>query len=171
MHTKTGTSQRTIVLRTRLKPTDPDAVRALVAATGRFSDAEVAIAGELVDECILRGTESGYWFVVAEIGESFVGYACFGPIPCTTASFDLYWIAVEPSSQNGGIGRRLIEDVERQVAESGGTRIYVDTSGREAYTATRAFYERMGYERAAVLKDFYAPGDDKVIFAKVLRQD
>jgi hypothetical protein len=46
--------------------------------------------------------------------------------------------------------------------------MYVDTSGRAQYAPTRAFYEHMGYERAAVLEDFYAPGDAKVIYSKIL---
>lgn len=171
IRSESESAQQDVVMRTDLKPSDLGAVRLLVAQTGRFSDAEVAIAAELVDEHLKRGTNSGYWFTVAEAGDAFIGYACYGPIPCTTASFDLYWIAVCPSCQNTGVGRRLLNDVERQVAESGGTRIYVDTSGRDAYAPTRAFYERLGYERAAVLKDFYAPGDDKVIFAKRIQQD
>jgi ribosomal protein S18 acetylase RimI-like enzyme len=46
--------------------------------------------------------------------------------------------------------------------------MYAETSGRPQYEPTRAFYERMGYQVAARLKDFYAPGDDKVIFARRL---
>jgi hypothetical protein len=33
---------------------------------------------------------------------------------------------------------------------------------------TRAFYERNGFRCEARLKDFYAPGDDRVIYAKIL---
>jgi hypothetical protein len=46
--------------------------------------------------------------------------------------------------------------------------MYIDTSGREQYAPTRAFYERMGYHQAACLADFYAPGDARVIFARLL---
>ena len=34
-----------------------------------------------------------------------VGYACYGPIACTVASYDLYWIAVDPQFQRHGIGQ------------------------------------------------------------------
>ena len=49
---------------------------------------------------------------------------------------------------------------------AGGTRIYADTSQRAQYNDTRAFYERCGYDIAAVLEDFYDRGDGKVIYAK-----
>jgi ribosomal protein S18 acetylase RimI-like enzyme len=98
------------------------------------------------------------------------GYACYGPIPATRESHDLYWIAVAPERQGRGLGRRLLRAVEREVARAGGRRIYVDTSGRDAYAPTRAFYERAGYVREATLPDFYAPGDAKVIYRKQLAE-
>ena len=44
--------------------------------------------------------------------------------------------------------------------------IVVETAGREDYAPTRAFYEARGYRRAAVIPDFYAPGDDQVVYVK-----
>jgi hypothetical protein len=46
--------------------------------------------------------------------------------------------------------------------------MFVDTSGREQYASTRAFYEHMGYQEVAVLNDFFAPGDDKIIYVRKL---
>ena len=46
--------------------------------------------------------------------------------------------------------------------------MYLDTSGRAQYAPTRAFYERKGYRVAARLEDFFAPGDDKVIYVRTL---
>jgi ribosomal protein S18 acetylase RimI-like enzyme len=97
-----------------------------------------------------------------------LGYSCFGPIPSTASSFDLYWIAVAPGQQRTGLGGMLIRESERQAVAMGATQMFVDTAGREQYAPTRAFYERTGYRKAAVLDDFYAPGDAKVIYAKTL---
>ena len=49
-----------------------------------------------------------------------------------------------------------------------GTALYAETSGRLQYAPTRSFYRRCGYREAAVFADFYAPGDDKVVFEKHL---
>ena len=155
-------------LREDVVPSDCDAVRAIVEGTGFFRPDEVDVAVELVDERLAKGPESGYLFVFAEIDGEPAGYACYGPIACTTASYDLYWIAVAPRWQRGGLGRRLLAEVERLVAAAGGERIYIDTSGKPQYAPTRGFYERNGYQIAARLADFYAPGDDRVICVKIL---
>lgn len=156
--------------RTGLRAGDSDAVRALVQATGFFSAEEVDVAVELVDEAGTKGSAAGYEFVFADApGDgALLGYACFGPIPATASSYDLYWIVVAPNQQGRGLGRKLIREAERAAAGMGATRMYVDTSGRGQYAPTRAFYEAAGYHRAAVLEDFYAPGDAKVIYAKDL---
>jgi GNAT superfamily N-acetyltransferase len=96
------------------------------------------------------------------------GYACWGPIPGTAASVDLYWIAVHPDRQGKGAGRELLRAAEEWIREEGRSRVYVETSTRAQYAGTRDFYLACGYELAAELADFYAPGDGKAMFLKVL---
>lgn len=155
-------------LRHDVRQQDCENVRVLVERTGFFTRDEVEIAVELVEAHLSDGPASGYQFVFAELDAALAGYACYGPIPCTAASYDLYWIAVEPKFQRHGVGRMLMDVVESQVAAHGGERIYIDTSGRNQYAPTRAFYERSGFSTEARLKDFYAPGDDRVIYVKSL---
>ncbi len=99
-----------------------------------------------------------------------LGYACFGPIPLTLASWDLYWIAVDPAQQGRGLGRQLLRRAEQSSLAMGARTLWVETSGREEYLPTRGFYRSRGYSVAAHLRDFYAKGDDKVIFEKVLEK-
>ncbi|MBC7954450.1 MAG: GNAT family N-acetyltransferase, partial [Cytophagales bacterium] len=40
------------------------------------------------------------------------------------ASYDLYWIAVHAEHRGRGLGRRLASEVERLIADRGGTRVY-----------------------------------------------
>jgi len=154
----------------RYEPTlaDRSAVRGLVAATGFFRDDEVAVAVELVDERLLKGSASGYHFVFAEVDGTVAGYACYGPIACTVWSYDLFWIAVDPARQRLGLGRRLVEESERLIREAGGRRVYIETSGKEQYLPTRGFYERCGYTLDAELAEFYGPGDPKIVYVKSL---
>lgn len=158
----------TIAFRFEAVADDRQRVRVLVHSTGFFSPSEVDVAVELVDERLAKGAGSGYHFVIAEACGELVGYACYGPIPATEASFDLYWIVVHSQQQRRGLGRLLLDACERRIRAAGGRRIYVDTSNRPLYQPTHAFYERCGYRREAVLIDFYAPGDDKVIYVKAL---
>jgi ribosomal protein S18 acetylase RimI-like enzyme len=147
---------------------DRQRVREIVESTGFFSPAEVDVAVELVDERLAKGEASGYYFVFAEFDGRTVGYSCYGPIPATAASYDLYWIAVDRDCQGRNYGRILLEESERLIRAAGGRRVYIDTSSRPQYQPTRAFYEHFHFRREVVLEDFYAPGDGKAIYVKVL---
>ena len=95
------------------------------------------------------------------------GWICWGPTPCTLGTFDLYWMAVDPALHGAGIGTALIGEMERRL--SGVARlVVVETAGRPDYRPTRAFYQARGYRAAAVIPDFYAPGDDQVVYLKSL---
>ncbi len=157
-----------LALREQPKAGDPGRIRRLVARTGFFSREEEAVAEELVQERLDKGEASGYYFVFAEDAGRLIGYTCFGPIPCTESSFDLYWIAVEPDLQAQGLGRHLLLESAKRIRAAGGKRIYADTSQRAQYQSTRAFYERNGFCQETILADFYAPGDGKVIYCKNL---
>jgi D-alanine-D-alanine ligase len=155
-------------LRAAVTESDRRAVRDLAASTGFFGPLEVDVAEELVSERLQKGAASGYEFLFAESGGALAGYSCYGPVPMTAASFDLYWIVVSPALQRKGIGRFLVEETERRIRRLGGARLYAETSGRPQYAETRAFYLRAGFTPESRLKDFYAPGDDKVTYSKKL---
>jgi ribosomal protein S18 acetylase RimI-like enzyme len=109
-----------------------------------------------------------YTWLGIEIAESLIGIACYGPTPGADRTFDLYWIATDAASQGQGAGRRLLEGVESALRQRGARLIVAETSGREDYASTRAFYERCGYDTRATVRAFYAPGDDRVILVKRL---
>jgi D-alanine-D-alanine ligase len=158
--------------RQEVKESDPEAVFALVKSTNVFSADEQVLARELVEETIERGAESGYQFLFLDDEEGgLIGYACFGKIPATRSSFDLYWIAVAPAEQGKGLGFELLRESERIALRQGATRMYIDTSGRLRYAPTREFYARCDYSRAAVFEDFYAHGDAKIVYCRVLSDD
>ena len=145
---------------------DAARVREIVESTRYFYDYEVDVAVELVEERLNQGEESGYHFLFAEQDGWTVGYSCFGPIACTSGSFDLYWIAVHDDFRNRGIGKKLLQKSEEQIVGMEGRVVWVETSSQPKYESTRQFYLRGGYTVEAVLKDFYAENDDKVVFVK-----
>lgn len=149
-------------------PEDRHVVRRIVESTDFFSPGEIDIAVELVDERLAKGDGSGYHFIFAERDGRTIGYACYGPIPCSNISFDLYWVAVQADQQGHGLGRALVAEAERLIPQQGGRQIYLDTSGRDQYAPTRAFYDRCGFAVAAILTDFYDLGDAKYIYRKPL---
>ena len=159
-----------MTFRDEVRPEDREAVRAILDSSGFFYPEEIGVAVELVEERLQRGEASGYHFDFAEAAGEVLGYTCFGPIACTRESFDLYWIGVHQRHRGAGLGRRLLARAEEQIRRLGGRRVYVETSSRAQYEPTRRFYLACGYSLEAQLADFYAPGDGKVIFLKVLAQ-
>ena len=153
--------------RATVRPADRQAVRAVLDSTGFFYPEETAVAVELVDERLARGEASGYFFDFAEISGRVAGYSCYGPIACTKASYDLFWLVVHQEQRGRGLGRLLLARAEESIRRQGGRRVYIETSSRPLYEPTRGFYLACGYRLEAVLAEFYAPGDGKAIFVKV----
>jgi ribosomal protein S18 acetylase RimI-like enzyme len=138
----------------------------LTRETGFFREEEVVTAVELLDEH-LDGDED-YRFIGAFAGSDLVGYACWGPTPGTAGTWDLYWIVVAREQQGEGIGSDLLQHVEQTLTADGCRLVVVETSSRADYAPTRGFYEARGYTRTAVIPEYYAPGDDLVIYLKDL---
>lgn len=147
-----------------LEHRDRDRLHEILVATAVFLPEEIDVALELFDE---TSGPDDYEFVGAYSDEGRLeGYACFGPTPGTDRTYDLYWIAVHPDAQGSGAGTQLLSAVERTLGGRAARLLVVETSSRERYAPTRRFYERRGYAAAARIRDFYAPGDDRVIFTK-----
>lgn len=144
---------------------DREQLFSLVGEIENFNAAEIALAREVIGDA-LRSEQNGYRLLVAvDRTDRLYGFICFGPVPITETSFDLYWIAVRPREARRGIGSLLLSTMEGELAGRG-NRVYVDTSSTAAYDSARAFYERHGYDVACVLPDFYRAGDDKIIYVK-----
>jgi len=143
-------------------------IEAILKATGVFFDDEVAVALELFDIDFTRPGQTDYVFISADVDGRLAGYACYGPVPMTDRTWDLYWIAVDPALHGKGVGRALLEAMEKDLRSRGARKVFIETGGREAYLPTRRFYEATGYRVAAVLEEFYRPGDDKFVFVKDL---
>ena len=140
------------------KPEDRQGILAVTAKIDIFTDEEKDTVRELWDE------ERDYKFIVAREDGQIVGFTCYDERGLTHGTYDLYWIAVDPSARRLGVGKALMRATEAEVKERGGRLIVVETSGMEEYESTRAFYEGVGYEKEAVIRDFYKVGDDLVIY-------
>jgi ribosomal protein S18 acetylase RimI-like enzyme len=157
-----------ITFRQQIKQTDIVAIEKIVRSSGFFSPVEIDVALELAEEKLAEGTSSSYQFLFAEKKNIVCGYTCFGLISLTSASYDLYWIAVNDNLRGQGLGKKLLAKSENIIFSLGGRRIYVETSSRNPYRPTHNFYESSGYHKEAILKDFYSAGDSKIIYSKEL---
>jgi len=156
-----------IIYREQIKSSDLTAITRIVKSSTFFSAEEIDLAHELAAEKLADGDACSYRFLFGEDEDFVWGYTCFGLIPATDGSYDLYWIAVDNQWRARGLGRQLLQKTEDIIRDLGGKHIYAETSSREQYLTTHNFYEGCGYMREAFLNDFYAAGDSKIIYSKV----
>jgi len=149
-------------------PGDVEAVRDIILSSGFFLEHEIPVALELVQEGIDKGKDSEYFFVFAQDGDRTISYTCYGTIACTKNSYDLYWIATHEDYRGKGVGSLVLKDTEKMIKSMGGRVIYIETSLKPQYVPTQGFYEKHGYFKEAVLKDFYDVNDHKIIYSKHL---
>lgn len=161
----TGAVAAAPVLRS-LRAADRARLEEITRATGVFRENETAVALEVFDAAVSGSPD--YAAVAADVDGRFAGWICWGPTPCTVGTFDLYWMAVDPARQGSGVGTALLEEMERRLAGSARL-VVVETSGRADYHDTRAFYQSRGYRISAIIPEFYAPGDDQVVYVKPLK--
>lgn len=145
---------------------DKQKVLLFLSASSVFRDNELKIAEQVFDDGAREGPGGEYLSYVAEQDNSIVGWVCFGPTPCTVGTYDIYWIAVDPSKRGNGLGSALINFAENKIKNSNGRMIVIETSSTNLYLPTRSFYTKRGYLQMASVENFYAPGDGKVVYAK-----
>jgi ribosomal protein S18 acetylase RimI-like enzyme len=145
-------------------------IEEITRAVGRFRDDEIPVALEVFDAAVREESDGSYNGLGAELDAGLVGWICWGPTPCTLGTYDLYWMAVDPEVQGSGVGTALLAEMERRL--TGVARlIIIETAGRPDYAATRGFYHRRGYSPVSTIPDFYAPGDDQVVFVKSVNSE
>jgi len=150
-------------------PQDGEAICAIAARTPLFNEEEAQCVVDIWESYLNLGSAaSGYTFLVEKNAANVLGFVCVGPRSLTDRVYDLYWIAVDPSAQRLGVGKRLLEAAEKAVREKAGRLMVIETSGTEKYSGTRAFYLSLNYLHEATLRDLYAEGDNLCIFTKRL---
>jgi len=152
-----------------LRADDRDDLKRILEGTHAFSAAEINVALELIDYALGKPGQTDYYFHCIEDGDGRLGgYMCYGEVPLSDRCWDLYWIAVNPATQGKGLGREMVRLMEADLRTRHARKIFIETGGKTSYGTTRKFYETMGYAEIARIPDFFAAGDDKVIFGKDL---
>jgi GNAT superfamily N-acetyltransferase len=152
-----------------LRPSEPGETPALLAladGTGVFKPIEIQALREVLDDYHSHEHANGHRCVTAWHDERPIGFAYWAPAEMTDRSWYLYWIAVRRDLQALGSGAQLLRACEADVRAAGGRLLLIETSSLPSYEPTRRFYAKHGYEPPSVIRDFYADGDDMLIFRK-----
>jgi ribosomal protein S18 acetylase RimI-like enzyme len=153
----------------QLGPGHREQIEQMLLATESLNKDEVAVALELVDLTLENPSQSDYRFLLARGPSGLAGYLCYGQTPMTEGTYDLYWLVTHPEQRRRGVARALVVALEERLRSEGARLIRVETSSQEGYGAARRFYRACAYEESAVLREFYRPGDDLIIFTKALQ--
>jgi ribosomal protein S18 acetylase RimI-like enzyme len=147
-------------------PADTPDLLTIARETGVFKPLEIVALEEVLDDYHARHRLLGHRSVTIEQEGRPIGFAYYAPAAMTDRTWYLYWIAVAKSTQARGVGSRLLHWAEAEITTSNGRLLLIETSGLPHYEPTRRFYAKHGYHVAARLVDYYADGDDLVVFGK-----
>jgi ribosomal protein S18 acetylase RimI-like enzyme len=153
----------------RIRPTvpgDTPTLLQLAEGTGVFKPHEIVALDEVLTDYHASNRALGHRCVTGEADEGILGFAYYAPASMTDRSWYLYWIAVRKDTQARGLGTALLRFAEREIGAARGRVLFIETSSHTSYDLTRAFYRKHGYEQEAVLRGFYAEGEDMVVFRK-----
>eukprot|EP00538_Stauroneis_constricta_P012174 CAMPEP_0119551770 /NCGR_PEP_ID=MMETSP1352-20130426/4936_1 /TAXON_ID=265584 /ORGANISM="Stauroneis constricta, Strain CCMP1120" /LENGTH=162 /DNA_ID=CAMNT_0007597885 /DNA_START=162 /DNA_END=651 /DNA_ORIENTATION=- len=91
------------------------------------------------------------------------------PEKMTVGTYNALVAAVSKNVQGKGHGSKLMKHLENELKATKEARILlVETSGTDDFKQTRSFYEKNGYEKEARIRDYFEPGDDKIVYRKDL---
>ena len=153
------------------KPEEFDALVRLATDTGMFKKLEVKVLGELLHDWHTSLAKEGHiCCTLKESDGTPVGFVYHAPAVMTKGTWHLYWLVVDKNAQGRGLGKRMVRYAEADARKRGGHHLLAETSGTARYASTRIFYDKVGYTVEARVRDFYAPGDDQVIYRKDLRR-
>jgi ribosomal protein S18 acetylase RimI-like enzyme len=148
---------------------DREGLQKILQKTDVFTPVEIDVAMELIDIVLMDPSQKDYTACsIVDEQDRPLGYICYGLAPMTEATYDLYWIAVDPEFQDQGIGSRLIDFLEKTVKPRGARMLLVETSSIPSYDRTQAFYLRKGFKEVGRVPDYYCPGNDRVTYQKRL---
>lgn len=151
----------------KIRPTTPDDIPDLQAVL----DATELFPSDMLPDMFKRslsGDQSADMWLTCEMGGKVVGFCYAAPEDMAEGAWNMLAIAVLPTEQGNGCGGAIARHLEDALRKSGQRILLADTSGTDAFAQTRNFYRKNGYSEEARIRDFWAPGDDKIVFWKAL---
>ncbi|NJN78550.1 MAG: GNAT family N-acetyltransferase [Saprospiraceae bacterium] len=120
---------------------------------------------EMISDYFNNSETEDIWFTVVN-NEIPIAIAYCTPEKFTEGTYNLLAIGVKKDNQNKGIGGKMMDYLEDVLRQAGHRILIVETSSN--LELTKAFYHKCNYTQEAIIRDFWAKGDDKVIFWKRL---
>jgi GNAT superfamily N-acetyltransferase len=144
---------------------DAEALIAIVEDSGQFDvDGIAHVKGTL--EHYLSGESDDIW-LTADDSEP-VGVAYCAPEAMTDGTWNLLMLWTRKDRGGQGYGQALVEKVEFDAIARGARLLIVETSGLPGFETAHEFYGKSGFKQEARIRNFFAAGDDKLVYTKSL---
>jgi len=122
---------------------------------------------EMISDYFDNPDTQDIWFTYIDNNKQVaIGYCV--PEKFTDGTYNLLAIGVSKDTQRKGIASQMMNYIEQRLKQNDGRILIVETSSDDAQIGARNFYKKIGYIQAAVIKDFWKEGEDKIVFWKKL---
>lgn len=122
---------------------------------------------EMISDYFNNPDTQDIWFTYIDNKKQVaIGYCV--PEKLTDGTYNLLALGVSQDIQRKGIASQMMSYIEQQLKHKDGRILIVETSSDDAQIGARQFYLKIGYTQAAVIKDFWKDGEDKIVFWKKL---
>ncbi len=157
----------------KVRPTrreDLSDLQRVLDTTGLFpSEMLPEMLGDSLSQGLECAPEAGHDIWLSCVTKGVVAGFCMAvPEKLTEGTWNMLAIAVLSEKQGDGLGSLILRELEAALRDRKQRLLIVDTSGSDAFAATRSFYRKNGYVEEARIRDFWAPGDDKIVLWKAL---
>ncbi|PTX55679.1 N-acetylglutamate synthase-like GNAT family acetyltransferase [Litoreibacter ponti] len=126
--------------------------------------------GEMLPDMIasyLNGDTMQLWLTLRE-GDKPLGFCFAEPEQLTEGTWNMRAIGVAADAQRSGHGATIVSGLEARLRDLGARLLIVDTASSEELAPARGLYRKLGYAEEARIRDFWAPGEDKIVYWKAL---
>lgn len=137
----------------------------MIENSGQFDERGLTHVAETLDS-YLAGNTDDLWLTADD--DEPVGVAYCAAEPVTSGTWNLLMLWTRHDRENHGHGSALVERVEKVLTDRQARLLIVETSGLPEFEKARAFYDKISFVQEARVKNFFAPGDDKIIYTKQL---
>lgn len=119
--------------------------------------------GSWTREMLAKELDSPLAVLACEYREGKLAAFAFGRVAVDEA--ELFQIGTRPELRGQGIAKSLLERLHGEMRKKGAAVCFLEVRSRNA--AALSLYEKAGYERISVRRNYY-PDDDAVVMRKVL---
>ncbi len=155
------------MIRAALKE-DQNKILSLAGVIGLFESEEIQSVEDLFKGWAQGQLgESPKWIVFQE-GEAIIGTAYYAPEQFADGTWNVYFIGVHLDYQRSEVGSKMMRYIEETLAHDDVRVLLVETSSLPNLMKARNFYNKLGYDQEARIREFYKAGEDKIIFRKAI---